>query len=45
MICVVLAAVVVGLFYYYYQVKSEQDGTQGTLITHISAGMRHLWQD
>lgn len=43
LLCIVLTAVIVGLFYYYYQVKSEQEGMQGTLISNIGAGMKQLW--
>ena len=43
LICVVLTAIIVGLFYYYYQMQSRQEGMQGTLITNIGAGMRQLW--
>lgn len=43
LICLVLLAVVVGLFYYYYEVQSEITSDEGTLISNICLGMRHLW--
>ena len=40
--CVVLIAIVVGVFYYYYQMHGEQDDGKGTLIANISSGMKSL---
>lgn len=44
LVCVVLTAVLIGLFYYYYQLQGESDNSQGTLITHIATGIEKLWQ-
>lgn len=44
LICIVLAAIVVGMFYYYSDVKGNNRISEGTLITSIKAGMDHLWQ-
>lgn len=44
LVCVVLTAIVVGLFYYYHQVKNEQENMQGTLIANVVPGTKLLWQ-
>lgn len=44
LVCVVLTAVIIGLFYYYYQLQGENNSSQGTLITHITMGLGKLWQ-
>lgn len=44
LICMVLAAIVVGTLYYYYEVKGSNQISEGTLITGVKAGMDYLWQ-
>ena len=35
--CIVLAAIGIGLFYYYYEIK-------GNLISNVEMGIKKLWQ-
>lgn len=44
LICVVLTAVVIGLFYYYYEMQGNQTMDEGTLIANAKSGLRSLWQ-
>lgn len=42
--CMVLVAVGIGLFYYYYERKENGAIHEGTLISNIGTGIQKLWQ-
>ena len=44
MICVVLLAVVMGIFYYYYQARVDSTISDGTLVMTTIPGVASLWQ-
>lgn len=44
LLCIVLSAVVIGLFYYYYDMQEQGAVNEGTLISNVEMGMSHLWQ-
>lgn len=43
LLCVVLAAVVVGCVYYYHEMQQDTIN-KGTLISKVEMGMEKLWQ-
>ncbi len=44
LMCIVLAAIGIGLFYYYYEIKGNGAVNEGTLISNVEMGIRKLWQ-
>lgn len=42
--CMVLAAIGIGLFYYYYEMRENGTVSEGTLISNIGTGIQKLWQ-
>ena len=44
LVCIVLTAVVIGLFYYYHDLQGSGTVNEGTLISNIEMGWKHLWQ-
>lgn len=42
LLCVVLLAIVVGLFYYYYELQNQQKMTEGTLVSNVIEGAQQL---
>ncbi len=42
LVFVVLAAVVVGILYYYGQMIEDSTGNEGTLISNVQMGMKRL---
>ena len=44
LVCVVLAAIVIGLFYYYYEMQGSAAINEGTLIANVRTGLESLWQ-
>lgn len=41
--CIVLAAIGIGLFYY-YEIKGNGTANTGTLISNVEMGIKKLWQ-
>ncbi len=41
---VVLAAILIGLFYYYGESQAEIDASEGTLISAVEIDRNALWQ-
>lgn len=44
LLCVVLAAVVAGIFYYYYEIQGNAGNTEGTLISIVRKGQVCPWE-
>lgn len=44
LVFVILAAVVVGILYYYGQMMEDSSGNEGTLISNVQMGIRRLWR-
>lgn len=44
LICVVFAAIVVGIFYYYYELQGDMSVDEGTLVSNVYTGISKLWQ-
>lgn len=44
LVCMLFLAVLVGLFYYYYEMQQKDKNLQGTLITQLLTGPAKLWQ-
>lgn len=44
LICVVLTAVVIGIFYYYYEMQGNMAINEGTLIANVRTGLERICQ-
>ncbi len=44
LLCVIFAAIVVGLLYYYYELQGDMAVDEGTLVSNVYSGIRTLWQ-
>lgn len=44
LVCIVLTAIVIGLFYYYYEMQGNAAVNEGTLIASVRTGLDKLWR-